>query len=81
MIIAIAQLLSTKPELEFCAGTNPALVGRLRLSELQTTVPAGNNVLEADVQMRSVKKVFLKFSQNAQENTCARVSFLIKLQT
>ena len=24
------------------------------------------------------KKVFLKFSQNSQENTCARVSFLIK---
>ena len=28
----------------------------------------------------SVKNVFLKVSQNSQENTCARVSFLIKLQ-
>ena len=28
----------------------------------------------------SIKKVFLKFLQNSQENTCARVSFLIKLQ-
>ena len=28
----------------------------------------------------SVKKVFLKISQNSQENTCDRVSFLIKLQ-
>ena len=27
-----------------------------------------------------MKKVFLKISQNLQENTCARVSFLIKLQ-
>ena len=27
------------------------------------------------------KKVFLKISQNSQENTCARVPFLIKLQT
>ena len=27
----------------------------------------------------SVKKVFLKISQNSQETTCARVSFLIKL--
>ena len=27
----------------------------------------------------SVKKLFLKISQNSQENTCARVSFLIKL--
>ena len=26
------------------------------------------------------KKVFLEISQHSQENTCARVSFLIKLQ-
>ena len=26
------------------------------------------------------KKVFLEISQNSQENTCATVSFLIKLQ-
>ena len=31
-------------------------------------------------QRYSVKKLFLKFSQNSQENACARVSFLIKLQ-
>ena len=35
---------------------------------------------EAVVQMCSVKNVFLKLSRNSQENTCARVSFLIKLQ-
>ena len=35
---------------------------------------------EAVVQRCSVKKVFLEVSQNSQENTCARVSFLIKLQ-
>ena len=28
----------------------------------------------------SVKKVFLEILQNSQENTCAKVSFLIKLQ-
>ena len=33
------------------------------------------------VQRSSVKKLFLKISQNSQENTCARVSSLIKLQT
>ena len=27
----------------------------------------------------SVKKVFLEISKNSQENTCARVSFLMKL--
>ena len=31
-------------------------------------------------QMCSVKKVFLEILQNSQENTCARVSFLIQLQ-
>ena len=36
--------------------------------------------LEVVVQRCSVKKVFLTVSQNSQENTCARVSFLIKLQ-
>ena len=36
---------------------------------------------EAVTRSYSVKKVFLKISQNSQENTCARVFFLIKLQT
>ena len=26
-----------------------------------------------------MKKVFLEISQNSQENTCARVSFLVKI--
>ena len=34
---------------------------------------------EAVAQTCSVKKVFLEISQNSQENTCARASFLIKL--
>ena len=36
---------------------------------------------ETVVQRSSVKKVFLEILQNSQENTCARVSILIKLQT
>ena len=36
--------------------------------------------MEAVVGSCSIKKVFLKISQNSQENTCARVSLLIKLQ-
>ena len=36
---------------------------------------------KAVAQRCSVKKVFLEISQNSQENTCARASFLIKLQT
>ena len=35
---------------------------------------------EAVAQRCSIKKVFLKILQNSQENTCARASFLIKLQ-
>ena len=37
-------------------------------------------VTEAFAQRCSVKKLFLEISQNSQENTCARASFLIKLQ-
>ena len=36
--------------------------------------------VEASVQACSLKKIFLEISQNSQENTCARFSFLIKLQ-
>ena len=36
---------------------------------------------EAAVQKCFVKQVFLEISQNSQENTCARVSFLIKFST
>ena len=35
---------------------------------------------EAVVQWCSVKKMFLEISQNSQENTCASVPYLIKLQ-
>ena len=35
---------------------------------------------EAVARRCSVRKVFLKISQNSLENTCARVSFLVKLQ-
>ena len=39
-----------------------------------------NATAEAISQRCSVKKVFLEISQNSQENTSARVSFLSKLQ-
>ena len=35
---------------------------------------------EAVARRCSVKKVFLEISQYSQENTCAKISFLIKLQ-
>ena len=38
-----------------------------------------NQILEAVVQLCSVKKVFLKISQNSQKNTCVRVSFFNKV--
>ena len=39
-----------------------------------------DDYLEVVARRCSLKKVFLEISQNSQENTCARVSFLIKLQ-
>ena len=38
------------------------------------------DLLEAAARKCFVTKVFLKISQNSQENTCANVSFLMKLQ-
>ena len=38
------------------------------------------HIAEAVIHRCSVKKVFLEISKDSQENTCARVSFLIKLQ-
>ena len=35
---------------------------------------------EAVIRRCSVEKVFLEISHNSQENTCVRVSFLIKLK-
>ena len=37
-------------------------------------------VLEVVTKRYSVKNVFLEISQNLLENTCARVSFLTKMQ-
>ena len=34
----------------------------------------------AVVRRCSIKKLFLEISRNSQENTCAKISFLIKLQ-
>ena len=39
------------------------------------------DVLEAVAQTCSAKNMLLEISQNSQENPCARVSVLIKLQT
>ena len=44
-------------------------------------VPSYNVRFRSSHQRCSVKKVFLEISENLQENTCARVSFLIKLQS
>ena len=38
------------------------------------------NSTEAVAQRCSVKKLFLEISQNSYQNTCVRISFLIKLQ-
>ena len=40
------------------------------------------NILHAEAATRGVlwEKLFLEISENSQENTCVRVSFLIKMQ-
>ena len=44
-------------------------------------LPYGNFSKQAVAQKCSLKKVFLETSQNSQENTCARVSFLTKFHS
>ena len=53
-------------------GKEPSAKCLLAFVEVKTT--------EVVTQRCSVKKVLLKILQNSQENTCTRVSFLIKLQ-
>ena len=43
-------------------------------------IPPENTWKPAVVWTCSVEKVLFEISQNSQENTCARVSFLMKLQ-
>ena len=52
------------------------------ISLLFEVTPCKTNIQFSEAATRGVlrKKVFLKISQNSQENTCARISFLVKLQ-
>ena len=52
------------------------LLSEKKLSESSKNTFIETFKTEAVIQSCSPKKVFLKVSQNSQENTCARVSFL-----
>ena len=62
---------NTKVNLNYC----------VRVKEKRPKKSYRNQDTEAVARRCFVKKVFLEMPQNSQENTCARVSFLIKLQT
>ena len=56
-----------------------------KTTEFEAVVTRLSNAVSQQEQKQSTggvlqKNMFLKVSQNSQENTCARVSFLIKLQ-
>ena len=61
-----------------------AIIALLYLNPFRATglflEPPENISAEAVGRRCSVKKMFLKISQNAQENTCARACFLITMQ-
>ena len=72
--------------LELLRMTFLLIIGQKRIISLaqqinltQTNVRGSNRKAETVTQKCSVKKVFLKISQNSQENTCVRISFLIRL--
>ena len=74
---------SDLPLLNICLeGKTPYITPKLPIKiSISKNISPKPEHIEAVVQRCSVKKVFLEISQNSQENTCARVSFLIKLQT
>ena len=60
---------------------NFAKFSRTRFFHRIPLVPASEKLkAEAVVRRWSVKKVFLEISQNSQEDTCTRNSFLLKLK-
>ena len=59
--------------------TSNQIVSEVFTSKL-TSLFVMNPFPEAVARRCSVENMFLEISQNSQENTCARVSFLIKLQ-
>ena len=60
---------------------NLIILDEAKNMSLKPTVHSmGIHLTETVVRRCSVKKMFLETSQNSQENTCARVSFLIRLQ-
>ena len=63
---------------DFILNLAETLKGNFRTKWVKGTKKISHSV--AVSRRCSVKKVLLKISQNSQENTCARVSFLIKLK-
>ena len=58
------------------------IMSRVTIQESEEYLKSSNALeyREAVVRRCSVNEVFLEISQNSQENTCARVSFSIKLK-
>ena len=59
-------------------GTFPVTTSAALFKHLRRSLPENRKrlkLLEAVVQRRSVKKVFLEILQNSQENTCAMSLF------
>ena len=74
------QLVTVELLFVFSKTTWPNVSGVSGETELIFLVSFSSQQSEAVARTYSVKKVFLKISQNSEENTCTRVSFLIKLK-
>ena len=73
--MAYCEVIFNFPAQKYCHTTNGMFIF---LTRNQKNIKRGDT--EAVARRCSVKKVFLDISQNSQENTCVKVSFLIKLQ-
>ena len=73
--MAYCEVIFNFPAQKYCHTTNGMFIF---LTRNQKNIKRGDT--EAVARRCSVKKVFLDISQNSQENTYVKVSFLIKLQ-
>ena len=74
VVFTTAQVSLTKSEIRFCAGSILLVKywGRVMVRTCRNGQKQSSRC--------SVKKLFLKISQNSQESECAKVPLLIKLQ-
>ena len=78
---ALFSLRRWAPSPKFVASNKFVGISKDSSSNLYRRQWLGRWIFRSSLRRCSIEKMFLNILQNSQENTCARVSFLIKLET